>query len=414
MEWTDCASCAESIARTITDEHYKVRALTAVAAAVVGRDPERAIRLTDEAELTADAAATELKRADALILVCEAVCDYAPGRIAPLAGRAEEAARATTDLERKPSLLARLGAAVAGHDPAYAARLADQAEQAANLIDDADPPDGRIVRMPGTSAREATLGVVAAIVARHDVDRAERIGRSLTRKSPKTQALHAAALALVGTDPDRAERVAGEIPEPMGQSHAWATLAGSLAGRETGREPGRAARLADQAERTAESMTDDMLKAMTQNAIAKAITPGDLDRAERIADGITNVLKASALVELAVTAAADDPGRAARLADRAEPIVDALIDEGQQTVTVAYIAERLAAFDPDRAERYAQAITGNFLAAHVLAAVAAAVAGFDPQRAARLVNQALRIVSIVGHEEARPQELASVVLALVR
>jgi hypothetical protein len=101
------------------------------------------------------------------------------------------------------------------------------------------------------------------------------------------------------------------------------------------------------AERIAQSITDDYLKANVLASIARALAATDPGRAERIAQSITDDYpKASALASIARALAATDPGRAARLIADAERIAQSITDDYLKASALASIARALA--DPPR------------------------------------------------------------------
>ena len=93
--------------------------------------------------------------------------------------------------------------------------------------------------------------------------------------------------------------------------------------------------------------------------------------AERTAQSITNDLwKAIALASIAEAQAATDPDRAARLLADAERAAQSITDDPEKAIALVRMAGALAATDPDRAERIAQSIAEDLWKARALARVA--------------------------------------------
>ena len=113
--------------------------------------------------------------------------------------------------------------------------------------------------------------------------------------------------------------------------------------------------LAD-AERIANSITDELMKASALSGVAEALAATEPDRAERIANSITDEFsKVSALSGVAKRLAATNPGRAERNANSIT--ANSITDKSAKAKTLSDVAEALAATDPDRAERIANSIT---------------------------------------------------------
>jgi len=170
---------------------------------------------------------------------------------------------------------------------------------------------------------------------------AERAARSITDEYWKASALAAVAEALAVTDPGRAERLVAGIGDSMP---------------------------------TTPSITVEDMKARGLGYIAEALTASDPGRAERTARSITGEYEygAWALLAIAKTLGAADPGHAARLIADAERTAQSFTGEDAKTAALAAVAEALAATDPDRAERTAQSITDEYLKASALTNLARA------------------------------------------
>ena len=207
-----------------------------------------------------------------------------PDRAVRLATAAEEAAHAITDELEKPMALAIIAEAVVGTDPDRAVRLATAAEEAAHAITD-----------------ESWKARVPASIAETAADYSKALALAIIVK------------AVVGTDPDRAVRLATAAEEAA----PAITGAGS-----------------------------DGISLFIWEAAAAA----DPDHAERIAQAITDEsLKASALARVAKAVAGTDPDRAVRLIASAEEAAHAIPDESSKARALAGVAEAVAGTDPDRA-----------------------------------------------------------------
>ena len=218
--------------------------------------------------------------------------------------------------------------------------------------------------------------------------------------------------------------------EPVGTASAEALAArhdvradGNAAG-ETAQEVSEAARIdraritrvLTDAERIAQSITDESLKAEAFASIAEKLAAADPDRATRlgtdavrIAQSITDEsLKAEAFASIAEKLAAADPDRATRLGTDAVRIAQSITSESSKARALASIAIVLAAADPDRAIRIARSITSESLKAGALASIAKGLAAADPDRATRLGTDAERIARSITSESLKDGALASI------
>jgi hypothetical protein len=87
-----------STARSITEEGQKATVLVVIAEAVAATDPDRAARLTADAERIAQSMTKESSKALALVRITESVAATDPDR-------AEDIARSITAEERKEQAL---------------------------------------------------------------------------------------------------------------------------------------------------------------------------------------------------------------------------------------------------------------------------------------------------------------------
>ena len=129
---------------------------------------------------------------------------------------------------------------------------------------------------------------------------------------------------------------------------------------------------------TAQSITDEDMKAEALATIVEALAATDPDGAERIARSITDKgTKAEALATIVEALAATDP-------DGAERIARSITGKYTRSEALATIVEALAATDPDGAERIARSITDKDTKAYALATIVEArLAAADPDDAER-------------------------------
>jgi hypothetical protein len=261
----------------------------------------------------------------------------------------------------------------------------------------------------GTGALDQPMAAAEAgapIVARRRGFRGD--GKTLSKAAGEVPRTVQADRARASRVLDKAARIAQFVTKDSERASTLAFVAEAL----TVTDPGRAARLFDDAERIAESISDErpaatsavhgessfqavadrfmagIPKACALEGIATALATSDLDRAERIAQSITDALqKEIALSNIAVTLAATDPDRAERTA---QSIKDDKDESWLKARALAHIATAVAATDPDRAERTAQSITPRSDKAVALGWVAEVIATTDPDRAARLFAAAER------------------------
>jgi hypothetical protein len=400
---------------SIDNGYMKVSALVRIAEAMAATDPDRAARLTVDAERIARSIPEEDSRASALADIAKAVAGTDPDRAARLAADAERVARSIPETDSmRPyalanvaramvhidtlsaegiarsipadDLLADIAEAVAGTDP-------DRAESIARSIPAEDLQASALARVAGVIARTdpdraegialsvlawhlkaaAVARVVGAAAAAHS-DQAERIAQSIFDDHVKAPALIDIAEAVAGTDPDRAARLTAEAerlaigPFVYGGSGEEQRVRALIRVAEAvvGTDPGRAAPLTADAERIARSMVTGFQVESTLVPVALAVARLDLSRAEDIARSISDeAFKASALADIAEAVADTDP-------DRGERIARSISDEQGKASALARVARAVAGTDPDRAEQIAGSIPDPYLKALALAGVAEA------------------------------------------
>ena len=353
---------AERVAQSITGQKLKAYVLPQVAEALAATDPDRSERV-------ARSITDQKLKAEALSRVAVALTATDPDRAARLLADAERLAESITDQLSKAMALRHVAVGLAAADPDRAARLLADAECAVQSITD-DRQRGN---------KDAVLISVAVALASIDPDGAERIARSMTTGLYKGPAVRDVAVALAAIDPDRAERFAQSITDNLTWKVAvLCDVAVVLAPS----DPDRAARFFADAERAAESITDQKLKASSLRYLVESLAAADPDRAERVAQSITvQSDKGWALAKVAKGLAATDPDRAARLLADAERAAQSIPDQDDKGWALAKVAEALAATDPDRAESLAQSITVQSRKIGALLDVSVALAATDPDRA---------------------------------
>ena len=331
---------AERTAQSITDRYQKARALAGIARTLTGTDPKRA---ADIAGSITDAS----MKAQALAGIAQILGSTDSEQASRLWGEAEAAARTITHEQQQAQTLARIVLALAAADP-------DKAEHIAQSITD------------GYQKAHALAGLAQAL-AGIDADRAERTAQSITDANQKALALAGIAQTLAPTEPKRTSRLWGEaeaaartIPHGQQKALALARIVQALASADP-----------DRAERIAQSITDASVKAQALAGIAQALAAKDPDRAERTARSITHGhQKALALAVVARALARIGSERAIPLAAEAEGIAGSITNELSRAQALAGVAQALADTSPDRAERIAGSITNESLRAQTLAGVA--------------------------------------------
>jgi TIR domain len=278
------------IARRITDESQRARALAEAAGALAATQPDRAAELLPEAEQIANSITSyDFLKGSALAEVAKAQAATDPDR-------AERIARSISYEPQKISALGNIARVLAATDP-------DRAERIANSIAD---PSWRSVALSFVAAALADTHPHSAVQL---IVQAQHIAGTITDESSKAQTLADVARELAATHPDRAvqflaraEHIASAGESPGGP--VMCNIVGALAVTDS-----------DRAERVATTITDEADKARALGYIAAALAVTDADRAERIASTIDDEwYKAWALSSTAVALATTDPGRAERIA----------------------------------------------------------------------------------------------------
>ncbi|HET7017775.1 MAG TPA: hypothetical protein VFI65_27885 [Streptosporangiaceae bacterium] len=239
---------------------------------------------------------------------------------------------------------------------------------------------------PSAKARAlASLATVAGYLDRGEPTRLLQSAESLAGSVPswhdRTLTLHAIAITITDTEPDRAEALARSLGQDLLADSVLSRLVRVL--MET--DPDRALRLA-------RSIRLPALQACELTAVAAALAQTDLDRAERLARSLTsNYWQAEALSAVAAEAAAIDQDRAGRLAEEAERLACEVTGEPAKIAALASAARARQLLNADRAagmfaeaERLAREITTEPDRSRVWGSLAIALTASDPQRGAAL------------------------------
>ena len=189
----------------------------------------------------------------------------------------------------------------------------------------------------------------------------------------------------------------------------YPSRAGQKVSEQVGMDHRRVMLIVRDGERLAWSITAAGVKAIALAEIAQAVAASDPDRAARLIDDATRVVRnysppkdrstrlvpdrdpkrsfrEGVLPRIATIVATWNPGEAERIAASIRR------SKSSRGRALAAIAHELAASDPDRAERLAESITDQRHKATALAGIAQALAASDPERAARLIDDAEQVV----------------------
>jgi hypothetical protein len=332
---------AERVARSLTEQEDRDRALRRVAIAAAPRDLNHARRI-----ITDIATPRDQGRAAYHAAICCA-------KDTPdLAG---EIARAIPDPRYRSWALHAIARDVAETDPDRAAQLLAGAEQACQAI--TDPAD-----------HDRDLASVASAVAATDLDRALRITSAARTPGGRADALYGVAVAAAGTSYHQAQRIAAMIPDAGQQARA---LIGAAAVAAKKGDADSARRLLEEAKTLASAVSDVRARAflLADTAVALAtVAPDDarrtMDEAEiagrTIPDApsmFSSKPRNEALRQIAWTAFSQTSSEArAVLRDHAERIARAIPGREEQASVLTWIAVALVSEDLDRAERAALAI----------------------------------------------------------
>ena len=315
--------------QSITYESSKAAALAVIAASLAAIDPARL--LSYGRDRRARSLTRNHPKISLLAQVAATLAAIDPSSADRLLADAERIAQSITDKKSKAQALADVAGALAATDADHARRLFIDSYRAAQSI-------------PDKYLKAKTLADVAWELATIDPDRAKHIADSISENSVKHFVLVEIETMLAATDPDRSERFAQSVG-----GHKRVTVLTNAALALTGTDPDRAARLLDRAERLARSNKsvgyNEYAKAWALADVAVGRAATDPDHAEHLAQSITvEHLKAWALADVAGAVAATDP-------DRAEQIAQSISDDCSKAWALADIAAALTATDANHAAR---------------------------------------------------------------
>ena len=416
---------AERIAGTLSDPDERSWALLALIPAVVrAGDRTRAATLTDEATRLAEESpgGIDALRGAALNRLARAVAE---------AGDPDGALRLVRYLEtrvigppyatraRYHDLIELATTLIALGERDRAAQLLHEARRASAIL--VDPEDEQRVHQ-----RVADLS--AAVAGTGDLDRAERVARSVSNDdSPEGPLVDVAGLAAAAGDRDRAERIARSLASLTRQEAALVRVVRALAARGDIVDAERIARsltdpfrrgaalrallpadpgLAGEIQQLAVALVESYRREWALAALANALADnGDRDRAERIARNLSGSARAEVQIRLLRSAPA---GERARLVNEIERLTN-LRSRSAQTQR-AFARALAAAGDLDKAITVAWSLDNPFdrLSTLIMLVRAAATAG-DSARAVRLAGD----VELLARAFDQPHERARALVDLI-
>jgi hypothetical protein len=376
---------AEGIAQALTTESSKVAALVRLIAVAGATDPDRAVRLSADAEQITQSVADKNPRASSLTQFARTA-----------AGDPDRTARVTYHATWKAQALADIAVALAAADPDNAARLGTAAGSVAESITDKHSKVSALTAV--------TVALTTAAVALADADRAaelcveaERVAQSITDPSARARALAVIAEIAAASEPGRAVRLCKEAERVAGSvivkrlSPTWVTvpkvqaltaIVTALIAVAAVVDADHSTEISEDAERVAASITKKSSRVRALALVAEAAAVLDRDRAIRIIGDAVDIAasitkrnsRVRALAAVAEAAALFDPDRATQISEDAEHVAQSIPDAKSASEALAAIASAAAASDPDRAEAIAQAIADDSLKVLVLVRVAKALA----------------------------------------
>jgi hypothetical protein len=238
--------------------YWKVRALTEIAIVMARADPDRSVRLSDNAERFARTIADQGTLPDAAPAGAEAAAAQTdPAQAGQLLTEAEQWAQAISHSDLKTMALTSVKAAAVQIDPDHAEQLLIEAEQNARAITSAP-------------SRLEALGEVALAAARTDPVQAEHVIGSLPADAPERAEV---AMVAALTDPACGERIAAASADRYLQALVRAVVAVRM-------DPADAGPLLEQA---VEAAGDDPARVAE---IAVLVASTDPARAEQVASTI--------------------------------------------------------------------------------------------------------------------------------
>ena len=197
---------AEHLAQSITDECQRASALADIAAVLVATEPDRAAQLIEDAEHLAQSVTEKYSKDSVLTDIVVALAATDPDR-------AEHLLKSITMASSMARALAELAIALAATDPDRAERLARTISSVGDVFSE--------------HPQACALAAVAKALAATEPRVASRLVQSITVESTRTSAL-ADMLGTLGAfdkDLDRAERIARSITDKRWQVRALVRVA---------------------------------------------------------------------------------------------------------------------------------------------------------------------------------------------
>ncbi|MCU4749908.1 caspase domain-containing protein [Streptomyces sp. G-5] len=383
----------EVVSRHLSDNGKRIQWMARLAVAMMPIDEDLGVRLAREAERQADAFCSKMGRNSHSIPKCIA-------QVQPLAEVA--VALATVDPQRARAL-AQLAVSLlkkATSFPHYPEELsatlralvAVAPDQAETLIQEIDKSE------IDKSYQDKLLLEVAELMAPTHPERALRIARDLPeRKQPHGDfRLSRIANAMAPKKPDYAEAVAHSIKNPEYRDRALKYLVSELAKISPGR-----------AEKVAHCITDKSVRQAALGAVFYELLRADPKNAERFARtaAIKKSMRDRWLAEVAESMVLVDP-------DSALQIIRNIHNETTRGEFLYSIFERLRDLNPQLSQQVARAIPKNMHIERALAKSSTAedLAATNPEHTQKLIEEAQELLEGIG----RPKDRALALLALAQ
>ena len=269
--------------------------------------------------------------------------------------------------------------ALVAREPDDAAECSDRAVQASRFLD--------------RYWKGVVQSGVAKAVMMTDPERAFGIAENIRDKQARSITFQEMAQIVATDDRDQAvrmlaeaERTAGKISDKLSKDNKFAKiiclskLAEALAPLD-----------APWAERVANSINHLNLRQAALYVVASAVARKDAARAERIGRGLPNDTDKASILAIVARFSAD-PDRTAALLAEADGYLRPLEPDARKAAAIMEIARTLSAFDPGRSAALCdevETILGNLAdtgSMHMLLRIVKSIAEIDPDRAALLLQ----------------------------
>jgi hypothetical protein len=365
-------------------------------------DQVRAIAFIDEALEAAHAISDVSERLQIVTRAAKFLAVVDRGRAIRLAADIERIVMLDTDRAVEPSRQDRFGPIMraANKNP----KDSNLHSLAKALVDIDCASAERVARsIPGVPVRAAALEDIAVAVAGTDADRAIALAESISDNpdettsgpgSPRERALWHVAAVLASTDPDHAERVARSIPGVPVRAAALEDIAVAVAGTDADRAIALAESISDDPDETTSGPGSPRERALWHVAAVLAST--DPDHAERLAESIPSLLRRHSNLRFRILRAAnnlDDLDDVIETARTRSELAEAFGEDSTKYRESANVAEVLSGIGPNRAEYLAKSILSRIAPASELKDIAA-LADTNP-------DEAIRHASAIGNIEIR-------------